>query len=66
MNTRHPDAELIDRLGGAAKVARELGLTSKHATQLVSNWKTRGIPEIWRYRRPDLFKEIEVTGDKAA
>ena len=36
--------DLIDALGGAPKVAKELNLT----TSRVGNWTVRGIP--WRYR----------------
>lgn len=51
----HPDAALIDKLGGPADVARLLGFDPKGGTQRVQNWKTRGIPEVVRLRRPDLF-----------
>lgn len=54
--TLHPDADLIDSLGGPAKISRKLGLDpSAGGTQRVQNWKYRGIPEIWRLRRPDVF-----------
>lgn len=56
MDTRHRDAALIDRLGGSAHVARLLGFDPKTGgVQRVQNWKTRGIPELIRLRRPDLF-----------
>ena len=55
MEPNHPDAELIDRLGGPAKLARILGFSPKYGTQRVFNWKSRGIPEVLRLRRTDLF-----------
>lgn len=58
MEISHPDAVLIDRLGGPAHVARLLGFDPKGGgVQRVQNWKTRGIPELIRLRRPDLFSE---------
>lgn len=51
----HPDSELIDRLGGPAEIARQLGIDPRGGTQRIQNWKYRGIPEIWRLRRPDVF-----------
>lgn len=41
---RHVDAELIQRLGGPAKVAELLRLRKKGGAQRVQNWMTRGIP----------------------
>jgi hypothetical protein len=56
MNPRHPDADLIDRLGGSTKTAQRLGLDTKAGgVQRVQNWKVRGIPELLRYQRPDVF-----------
>lgn len=55
MDAKHPDAELIDRLGGPAEVARKLGFDASGGTQRVQNWKTRGIPEVIRLRRTDVF-----------
>lgn len=52
----HADSELIDRLGGPAEISRMLGIDpSRGGVQRVQNWKYRGIPEIWRLRRPDIF-----------
>ena len=56
MDTRHPDAELIDQLGGPAEVARALGFDPKAGgVQRVQNWKARGIPEVIRLRHPEVF-----------
>jgi hypothetical protein len=51
----HPDAALIDELGGPAAVARLLGFNPKGGTQRVQNWKARGIPVVTRLRREDIF-----------
>lgn len=50
----HPDWQLIERLGGASKVARLLGY-SEGGAQRVHNWKHRGIPSEVKLQRPDLF-----------
>lgn len=55
MDKYHPDAEIIDRLGGVTALARTLGYSGKGAVQRVQNWKYRGIPEVIRLRRPDIF-----------
>jgi hypothetical protein len=53
---RHPDSDLIDALGGAAVVARKLGFDpAAGGAQRVQNWKYRGIPELIRLKRPDVF-----------
>lgn len=50
------DAELIDHLGGPAKVAELLCYDkSKGGVQRVANWKGRGIPPKVKLQRPDLF-----------
>jgi hypothetical protein len=51
----HPDAVLIDQIGGPAEVARRLGFDPKGGTQRVQNWKTRGIPPLLRLQRTDVF-----------
>lgn len=51
----HPDWQLIERLGGATKVARLLGYDEKGGAQRVHNWKFRGIPPEVKIQRPDLF-----------
>lgn len=52
----HDDALLITSLGGPAELARLLGIDPRAGgTQRVQNWKYRGIPEIWKLRRPDVF-----------
>lgn len=53
---RHADAGLIEALGGPAEVARMLGLDARSGgTQRVHNWTYRGIPELLRLKRPDIF-----------
>lgn len=49
------DAELIDSLGGPARVAELLNLEKAGGVQRVHNWKARGIPARVRLERPDLF-----------
>ncbi len=51
----HPDWLLIERLGGAAEVARLLGYSEKGGAQRVHNWKTRGIPAEVKLQWPELF-----------
>ena len=46
------DKDVIEQLGGAAKVASLLGFT----VQRVQNWKDRGIPARVRLDRQDLFE----------
>ena len=54
-NAMKSDAELIDALGGPAKVAQLLGLGKAGGVQRVHNWKERGIPARIKLARPDLF-----------
>lgn len=54
------DAALIERLGGAASLARQLDAAAndpddRYDVQRVQNWKTRGIPAEVRLKFPDLF-----------
>lgn len=48
------DSELIDKLGGPAQLARNLGL-GKYGTQRVHNWRTRGIPAKVKLEHLHLF-----------
>jgi hypothetical protein len=49
--TAMDDKELINRLGGSAKLAARLG----YSVQRVENWKKRGIPPQERLNHPDVF-----------
>lgn len=49
------DKELIDALGGPAKVAELLGLPKYGGVQRVQNWTNRGIPYEMKVRHPALF-----------
>lgn len=64
------DGEIIDGLGGPAKVAELLGYDKHNGTQRVHNWITRGIPPKVKLERPDLFLNQQVetpaTQQKAA
>lgn len=60
------DKEIIDSLGGPAKVARLLGLTGRPGqVQRVHNWKSRGIPVQVRLDHPGVFpvsaKKSQIT-----
>lgn len=59
---RHPDADLIDRLGGSSEVARKLG--ERYSVQRVGNWKTRGVPELLKWQRQDVFGPAPGTKKK--
>lgn len=52
----HEDAVLIEALGGPAELARKLGYEERGAVQRVQNWKYRGIPELVRLKRADIFE----------
>lgn len=49
------DAQIIDELGGPAKVAELLGFKTDIGTQRVHNWKARGIPAAIRLKHFDIF-----------
>ena len=49
------DKQLIENLGGPAKVASMLGYSKKSGTQRVFNWMTRGIPARVQLQFPHLF-----------
>lgn len=49
------DAEIIEDLGGPAKVAKLLGYKPESGIQRVNNWKTRGIPATVRLSNLHLF-----------
>lgn len=67
MKTKHPDAELIDNLGGPTKVAEMMGFDlHKGGVQRVTNWKSRGIPSLVRLNRPDLFADQPASVSDAA
>lgn len=55
MAKTHPDAKLIDSLGGPAALCRRLEFDPKGGVQRVQNWKRRGIPEVIRLRHASLF-----------
>ncbi len=61
------DSELIDTLGGPAKVAELLKFDKKRGgTQRVANWKTRGIPARVKLDFPDVFlKDLAASAGAA-
>ncbi len=63
----HPDASLIDRLGGPTTVAELMGIRDvRGAVQRVSNWKRRGIPSSVRLEFPNLFQAVGALPDVAS
>lgn len=61
----HPDSVLIEKLGGAATLARDLGFNVPGGVQRVQNWKYRGIPELVRLKRADVFGPPPEKGEAA-
>ena len=59
------DAELIDSLGGPARVAELLNLEKAGGVQRVHNWKARGIPARVKLDHPDLFLRKSPTPEPA-
>lgn len=49
------DKELIETLGGAAKVAELLGYDKQGGVQRVHNWLSRGIPPKVKLEYPRIF-----------
>jgi hypothetical protein len=43
MDEYNNPTQIIDALGGSAKVSRDLGFRPESGLQRVNNWKTRGI-----------------------
>lgn len=52
----HQDWAVIEKLGGPRQVADLLRYTGAGRVQRVQNWKFRGIPELERLRRPEVFR----------
>jgi hypothetical protein len=66
MKTTHPDKAIIDALGGAAEVARKLGLDPANGgVQRVHNWTTRGIPDAVKWNHQDIFGEAPAKTEAA-
>jgi hypothetical protein len=49
------DAELIDALGGPARVCELLNIPKHRGVQRVHNWKARGIPARVKLQWPGVF-----------
>lgn len=66
------DKQLIESLGGPAKVAELLGYEKQGGVQRVHNWMTRGIPSKVKVEHPDIFLRAanhagnQTTDDEAA
>lgn len=50
------DSEIIDKLGGTTKVADALGIDPR----VVSNWRTRNISGVGRYKISELAKRRHI------
>ncbi len=60
------DADIIDALGGPAKLAELLGFDkTQGGVQRVHNWRARGIPSKVKLERPDLFRVAPAPIDHA-
>lgn len=59
------DAELIESLGGPAKVADLLGYRDESGTQRVWNWTKRGIPSQVKIDNPEIFLPHLLQGKAA-
>lgn len=55
MMNQNSDKEIIETLGGPAKVAELLGYNKPGGHQRVHNWLTRGIPAKVKLSYPDIF-----------
>lgn len=55
MNTLENDRQLIESLGGPAKVAELLSYDKDGGVQRVQNWLSRGIPAAVKLDFPHLF-----------
>lgn len=53
------DRELIEKLGGPAKVAELLDFPKPDGARRVHNWLARGIPAKVKVEHPELFMPAE-------
>jgi hypothetical protein len=59
------DKQIIEDLGGAAKVAELLGLDKHGGTQRVHNWIARGIPPKVKLEYPHIFLKDQIPSSPA-
>jgi len=59
----HPDAEIIDNLGGPTALARRLGYGSG-GPQRVANWRRRGIPALVKLQHAGVFLTVAFVGSR--
>ncbi len=59
MNTRkkplHPDAAILDAIGGPSHVAEQLGLPREGGRQRVHGWRVNGVPADVKLQFPHIF-----------
>jgi hypothetical protein len=60
-NLMRSDKQLIEELGGPAKVAKLLGYDKHGGVQRVQNWTYRGIPPKVKIEYPDLFLTLQLS-----
>jgi hypothetical protein len=68
----HPDAALIDALGGTTHLARALGMNPQGGRQRINYWRIRGVPAAVKLEFPHVFlrdfkvdKRKKITPPKA-
>ncbi|APR40469.1 hypothetical protein BTO02_33200 [Paraburkholderia sp. SOS3] len=63
----HPDAKIIDELGGPTKLAERLGYDkASGGVQRIQNWKWRGIPAHVKVEHPEIFMTDLIDRVKAS
>jgi len=66
MQTRHPDSDVIDALGGTVKTS----LLAEVSPQAVTQWRNSGIPKARRMYlqavRPEVFADAAADDSQAS
>lgn len=55
MQQKHPDAKLIEALGGPTRIAELICVEKMGGVQRIQNWTVRGIPAAMKVKYPHLF-----------
>lgn len=48
--------QIIEKNGGAVRLAEKLGFESFPGQRRINNWKVRGIPSVMLLKYPNIFK----------